>query len=125
MISQSDLLPMSTPTSGWALNLLPLRQGVPRLAVEIAQRLGDRAFNSRAVDPLHHFQQLAHFDLPFRYEPAAEAVGANGPRPPRLPHLPAAVVDHLQAPPSPRQFAHRGGQRVGIARWPVDEHVDA
>src|ERR1035441_1914789 len=97
MTSQSDSLPMSTPTSGWALNLLPLRQGVPRLAVEVAQRLGDRDFDSRAVDPLYHSQQLAHIGRPFRHEPAAEAVGAEGLRPPRRPHLPPTIVDHLQA----------------------------
>src|ERR1022692_738633 len=125
MISQSDLLPMITPTSGWALNLLPLGQGVPRLAVEIAQRLGDRDFDSRAVDPLHHLQQLAHIGLPLRHEPAAEAVGAEGLRPSPRPHLHAAVVNHLQAHPVARQFAHRVGQRVGVARGPVDEHVDA
>src|ERR1035441_2382365 len=107
MMSQSDLLPMITPTSGWALNLLPLRQGEPGLPVETAQRLGDSDVDSRAVDPLHHAEQLAHIGLPFRHEAAAEAVGAERLRPPRRPDLDAAVVDHLQAHPIARQLAHR------------------
>ena len=43
----------------------------------------------------------------------------------RRPYFDAAIVDHLQAQAVARQFADRLRQRVGIARGPVDEHVDA
>src|ERR1019366_8013092 len=48
----------------------------------------------------HHFQQLAHIGLPFRHEPAAEAVGAERLRPRRFRWQSLSKTAYPEPPPT-------------------------
>src|SRR5205823_4807555 len=56
---------------------------------------------------------------------AAETVGTERLSHACRPHFHAAVVDHLQSHSITRKFTDRIGQRIRVARRPVDVHVDA
>ena len=81
MVSQSDLLPMRIPTSGWLVvsaMLLSLRQSVPGLAVVAAQTFGLHDFEAQRV---HAGEQRDSFRYGGAFgggEAAAEAIGAEG-----------------------------------------------
>src|SRR2546425_94158 len=130
MVSQSDLLPMITATSGltsMACSLLPLRQRESRLPVERLQPYSLHDFETRADDALQYPEhlRLSHHPSAHRSEPAAKAIRAERFRHAVRPDLNAAIVDHGQRHAVSTAALGPFAELFGRAAGPVNLHIHA